>query len=264
MSNESTIKTIFIATIVCLICSIFVSTASVKLKPLQELNKSIDINKNILFAAGLNVDNDGDIGKVFSQHIKTKVLDLDSGDFVENFNLNDYDYRKARKDPKYSENIPAKKDIAGIKKRSKYAIVYFTHDEAGNIDRIILRVYGKGLWSTLYGFIALDKNLNTIKSFSFYENGETPGLGGEVDNPRWKALWVNKKVYDNNWNPKIEVIKGKVQPSDPNAQYEVDGLSGATITSRSVTHILHYWMGENGYGPFLSKIRDKVLRSSDE
>ena len=87
------------------------------------------------------------------------------------------------------------------------AVVYQRVDD-GDVLAIILPVEGKGLWSTLYGFIALAPDTRTIEGITFYEHGETPGLGGEVDNPSWKALWPGRKAFDEDWEPAIEVIKG--------------------------------------------------------
>jgi Na+-transporting NADH:ubiquinone oxidoreductase subunit C len=107
----------------------------------------------------------------------------------------------------------------------------------------------------MYGFLALDKDLATIRGLSFYKHGETPGLGGEVDNPVWKAKWPGRLAFGEAGTPDIHVIKGAAGPveSDP---HRVDGLSGATITSNGVTHLLRFWLGENGFGPYLSKLRD--------
>jgi len=103
--------------------------------------------------------------------------------------------------------------------------------------------------------LALAPDMNTVKSFSFYQHGETPGLGGEVDNPAWKALWPGKKIYDDG-EPKIQVIKGHVEPDTPGAKYKVDGLSGATLTGNGVTNLLHYWLGHNGYQPLLTRLKN--------
>ena len=126
------------------------------------------------------------------------------------------------------------------------------HD--GELDKIILPVRGAGLWSTLYGFLALENDLNTVAGLGFYEHGETPGLGGEVDNPKWKALWPGKEVYDDG-QVAIELIKGSVDASTRNAENKVDGLSGATLTSRGVSNLVQFWMGDNGYKLFLKNLR---------
>ena len=145
-------------------------------------------------------------------------------------------------------------DIARIKKKPKYMPVYEVRDQ-GEVSKYIFPIYGKGLWSTLYGFLALDKDLETIRGITFYQHGETPGLGGEVDNPKWKALWKGKKAFDENNDVKISVIKGKVDTSNPNKEYLVDGLSGATLTTRGVDHLVKYWLGKHGYGAFIDNLR---------
>jgi Na+-transporting NADH:ubiquinone oxidoreductase subunit C len=124
------------------------------------------------------------------------------------------------------------------------------------VDKVILPIYGKGLWSTLYGFVALDRDdLNTIRSLLYYQHGETPGLGGEVDNPSWKALWNGKQAFGADGSVQIQVMRGAVDLAATGAQHKVDGLSGATITSRGVHDMLHYWLGEGGYGHYLDRLR---------
>ena len=127
-------------------------------------------------------------------------------------------------------------------------------DADNNLEKVILPVHGYGLWSTLYGFVALESDLNTIAGLGFYEHGETPGLGGEVDNPRWKALWEGKQAYREG-NVAISVIKGAVNPQASTAAWQVDGLSGATLTSKGVNNLVRFWLGQDGFAPFLSNLR---------
>ena len=122
-----------------------------------------------------------------------------------------------------------------------------------NIDKIILPIRGYGLWGTLYGFISLEEDFNTVSGIEFYEHKETPGLGAEVDNPKWKSSWKGKKIYQNN-QVALKVIKGKVEIDDNQASYKVDGLSGATITSRGVSNMVEYWFGESGYSMLLKEL----------
>ena len=145
--------------------------------------------------------------------------------------------------------------LGGIKRREKYAFVYEVRDDSGQVEQVVLPIYGKGLWSTLYGFIAVDKDGKTVRGITFYQHGETPGLGGEVDNPRWKALWKGKQLFDGSVQSEIEVIKGVVVAGTAKAQYQIDGLSGATITSNGVEQLVRYWVGPDGFGPFLEKLR---------
>jgi len=127
--------------------------------------------------------------------------------------------------------------------------------EGDSIDKIVLPVRGAGLWSTLYGFLALEADLNTVAGLGFYEHAETPGLGGEVDNPVWKARWPGKKVYGDGNQVQLTVLKGSVDTSRSGAEYQVDGLSGATLTTRGVGNLIQFWMGDNGYAKFLSNLK---------
>ena len=122
------------------------------------------------------------------------------------------------------------------------------------LDKVVIPIHGYGLWSTLYGFLALESDLQTISGITFYEHGETAGLGGEVDNPAWKSQWQGKTLYEAG-EVRLEVLKGTVNPASADAKYQVDGLSGATLTSRGVNNLISYWMGEDGFGPVLQDIR---------
>jgi Na+-transporting NADH:ubiquinone oxidoreductase subunit C len=159
--------------------------------------------------------------------------------------------------PDLSTRIDPDDDIADIKRKPKYMVIYEVL-EGDRIDKYILPIYGKGLWSTLYGFIALDSDLQTIKGLTFYEHGETPGLGGEVDNPRWKEQWKGKQAFDDEGKITIEVIKGIVDRSSPESKYQIDGLSGSTITTRGVDYLVKFWLGDQGYGPFFANQKGEV------
>ena len=260
--NDSIVKTIVVALMVCLVCSVVVSAAAVMLKPVQVRNSTINMKENILRAANLVTGpvSPQEVEEKFSQ-ITARIVDLETGEYVEPsvVGVNDaalYDQFRAAKDPEFSEVLPGAEDIAGIKRRERYAKVYLL-EQNGEIERIILPVRGYGLWSTLYGFLALERDANTIVGLGFYQHAETPGLGGEVDNPNWKAQWPGKKVYDLEQGaaPKIELVKGGVRADDPNSIYGVDALSGATLTSRGVTNLLHYWLGQEGFQKYLEQIR---------
>jgi Na+-transporting NADH:ubiquinone oxidoreductase subunit C len=107
----------------------------------------------------------------------------------------------------------------------------------------------------MYGFLAIDRDGNTVRGLTFYEQKETPGLGGEISNPRWQALWVGRKAYDPSWEPRLTVIKGRAGPPEQDS-HRVDGLSGATITSQGVSHLVRFWLSREGYGPYLAKLRE--------
>ncbi|MCU3615509.1 NADH:ubiquinone reductase (Na(+)-transporting) subunit C, partial [Enterobacter hormaechei subsp. oharae] len=126
------------------------------------------------------------------------------------------------------------------------------------IQEIVLPIYGNGLWSMMYAFVALDTDGRTVKGITYYDQGETPGLGGEVENPNWRAQFVGKKVLDDNGQPALKVVKGGARPGD---EFAVDGLSGATLTSNGVQHSFDFWMGELGFGPFLKNVRQGALNN---
>lgn len=254
MSKQNeTVKTVVVAGLLCLVCSILVSGIVVWLRPQQATNAELDMKKNILMSAGLLKDGD-DINEVFST-LETVIVDMNTGEVVEDVNKSEYDQVEATKAKEYQVEIPSSKDVAGLSVRSEYAKVYLKRDDEGKVDTVILNQWGKGLWSTMYGFIALGgEKLNTIKGFGYYKQGETPGLGGEVDNPNWKQQWVGKKIYGESGDVKFKVAKG-----EGSGDYQVDGLSGATITSNGVTSSMKYWFGEHGYKKFLANLENGGL-----
>lgn len=251
-NNDSIGKTFLVAFALCVVCSVVVSTAAVVLKPEQERNKTLDIKRNILAAAGM-LEEGVSVDEQFAK-VETRVVDLSTGKYTTAVDVDSYDQRKAAKDPALSEALTPDQDIAKVSRRENYATVYLVKNDAGQVGRVILPVHGYGLWSTLYGFLALEGDLNTVIGLGFYEHGETPGLGGEVDNPRWKALWKGKKVYKEG-EVTLGLIKGVVDGNAPNAAYEVDGLSGATLTSVGVTNLVHFWLGNQGFGPFIKNLK---------
>lgn len=250
--NDSISKTLIVALSLCIVCSVIVSTAAVVLKPMQEANKTLDRKRNILAAAGI-LDPSMSVDEQFAQ-ITTRVVDLRSGKYADDVDPESYDQRKAAKDPAGSERLSSDDDIAKISRRENYALVYLVKSEGGDLDKIILPIHGYGLWSTLYGFVALESDGNTVAGLGFYEHGETPGLGGEVDNPRWKSQWPGKSVYKDG-DVEIGLVKGSVNPDGANANYQIDGLSGATLTARGVTNLVQFWLGEHGFEPFLNNLK---------
>lgn len=250
-SKDTPLKTIGVATALCVFFSVLVSTTAVKLKEKQEYNKKRDVQKNILASAGLLQDGKS-IDELFKM-ITPVVVDLSTGEILNDVDPKSVSFEEDIAKESKTISIDAADDFAGIRKRLKRKKVYLVKN-GDQIDKYILHIYGKGLWSTMYGFVVLKGDANTVEGFSFYQHGETPGLGGEVDNPKWKNSWQGKQIYDESKNVALDVIKGTVSSDTPNAQYKVDGLSGATITSNGVENTVKYWLGENGYKKFLSKV----------
>ena len=105
------------------------------------------------------------------------------------------------------------------------------------------------------GAATADAFYGAVAGFGFYQHAETPGLGGEVDNPKWKGLWLGKTLFDAEGKLAIRIIKGNVDAQSPQATHQVDGLAGATLTSKGVDNLLHFWLGQNGFGPFIANLR---------
>jgi Na+-transporting NADH:ubiquinone oxidoreductase subunit C len=258
LPNDSTKKTLLVALALSLVCSLLVSASAVVLQPLQAANAALDRQRNILAAADL-LEEGADIEALFAQ-IERRIVELASGEFSDDVDPQSFDQRRAARDPDMSVPIPRDQDVAGIGRRSRYASVYLVTD-GDAVKQIILPIHGYGLWSTLYGFIALEADINTVVGLKYYEHAETAGLGAEVDNPAWLARWRGKLVFDASGKPVLEVVKGAVTATGDAAKHQVDGLAGATLTANGVTNMLHYWLGEEAFGPFLARIRKELASS---
>jgi len=250
MHNDTLIKTLMVTVGLCLLCSLIVSTASVALAPLQKQNRETALNVSILRVAGL-YRADVPVAELFSQ-VQARMVDLSRGVYVDSPPTKGFDMVDAARNPNLGTPLSNDADIAGIKNLPRYAKVYLVQND-GQLDKIILPIYGYGLWSMLYGFITLEADANTVYALQFYQHGETPGLGGRVDDPKWQALWRGKKVYAAGLQPTLAVVKGRVASNDPAFPYKVDGLSGATITSVGVDNMIHFWFGAMGYRKFLEQ-----------
>ena len=253
--NESIIKTISVAFAVCLVCSLIVSVSAVSLRDQQKENKLNDRRIKVLEVADIDIESDVSIAEQFSM-LEQKFIDFNTGQMLDeynNFNIDDYDQLISTKDTNLSSSVPASEDIAIIKNRENVGKIFILRDQNENIDKLILPIRGYGLWGTLYGYIAIEEDFNTVAGITYYEHKETPGLGAEVDNEKWKESWVGKKIYQDD-QVALAVIKGKVSNDDPSKLYKVDGLSGATITSRGVSNMIEYWFGKSGYSTLLREL----------
>ncbi len=243
--------------VVCVVCAVLVSGAAVSLREAQEINASAFRQQNVLAAAGRlepgeRIDQ-AELERRFDGVVPV-VIDLATGDALPDIDPTGFDQRKATTDPSTSRLAPS--NNAQIQRLPNQVLVYEVRDASGAIEMVILPIEGKGLWSTLYGFLALEGDLRTIAGITFYDHKETAGLGGEVDNPRWKALWPGRKAFDDSGEPAITVIKGPTGPPSE-APYRIDGLSGATMTSRGVSNLVQFWLGSDGVGPYLDRLREE-------
>lgn len=259
--SNSNAKTISVALTLCLVCSVLVSAFAVGLKPAQLENSRLDRNKNILVAADLYdpaKDTNDDVAERFAD-FKVEIVDLKKGTYLSDEDLtkvgiadrNTYDDNQASKNKALSDDL-GDEDPASIGRTPKYAKVYVKEDDAGKPELVVLPIKGYGLWGTIYGFLTLESDLNTIKGISFYSHKETPGLGARIEEPKWRAMWTGIKSYDDEGN----VATGVTKAGNPKENW-VDGISGATLTSRGVSNMIQFWLGERGYKPYLDQLREQ-------
>ncbi len=244
--RDSVQNIIIVAFAVCLVCAVVVSAAAVVLRPMQQQNVELDMKANILQAAGLR-DPSMSVEEQF-ESIETRVINLRTGEFADDIDPDEFNQRQAARNPQTSRALSSGEDIAGLSRLEEYSLVYISRDESGEIGVLILPVRGYGLWSTMYGFLALEDDLNTIAGLGFYEHGETPGLGGEITNPNWVAQWPGKEIYNESGDVAVNVVGTAPE------EHDIDAISGATLTSRGVENLMEFWMGEQGFKPFLQNL----------
>ncbi|HCE2580188.1 TPA: Na(+)-translocating NADH-quinone reductase subunit C [Vibrio parahaemolyticus] len=257
-NNDSIKKTLGVVIGLSLVCSIIVSTAAVGLRDKQKANAVLDKQSKIVEVAGIEA-NGKKVPELYAEYIEPRLVDFATGEFVEEAadgsKAANYDQRKAAKDNATSIKLTAEQDKAKIIRRANTGIVYLVKN-GDDVSKVIIPVHGNGLWSMMYAFVAVETDGNTVSGITYYEQGETPGLGGEVENPSWRAQWVGKKLFDENHKPAIKVVKGDAPAG---SEHGVDGLSGATLTGNGVQGTFDFWLGDMGFGPFLAKVRDGGL-----
>ncbi|GEA51142.1 Na(+)-translocating NADH-quinone reductase subunit C [Vibrio inusitatus NBRC 102082] len=250
--NDSIKKTLGVVVGLSLVCSVVVSTAAVGLRDKQQANAVLDKQTKIVEVA--KISEQGTIQELFGDFIEPRLVDFKTGEFVEG-DAGAYDQRKASKDPAESIRLTADDDKAKIIRRANVGTVYLVKD-GDSYSKVILPVHGNGLWSMMYAFVAVEMDGNTVSGITYYEQGETPGLGGEIENPNWVAQFEGKKLFDDNFKPALKIVKGGATAGDIHG---VDGLSGATLTGNGVQHTFDFWLGDMGFGPFLAKVREGEL-----
>ncbi|AKG16618.1 Na(+)-translocating NADH-quinone reductase subunit C [Moraxella bovoculi] len=257
-AKNSNVSTAVTALILCLVCSVMVSAVAVGLKSKQQENARLDLNKNILMAADM-YDPETDSSSVIPERFAdfdVRLVNLQTGKFatdqeISAAGINDvdgYDASKAARTPYLSTSLAD--DIAKIGGKPNFAKVYLAKNANGEIDQIVLPIHGAGLWGPIFGLLTLDKDLNTVKGVNFYQHKETPGLGSRIEEPQWQETWVDKELYNEDGSRKIAVVKAGTA-----REGQVDGISGATLTIRGVNNLLQYWIGEDGYKPFLDNLK---------
>lgn len=255
LPNESPLKALLVTLAVCFVGSILVAGSAVLLRPLQIANKQQEQKARIAEIIAKLPDAEAHLRVGADLRMEALVIDLDTGRPVSSVDANRYDQRRAARDPERSVTIPPRRDLAQIKRRARFAIIYLVRQD-GRLQLIILPVHGRGFGSTLYGYLGISGDTRVVVGLSFYEHGETPGLGALIDDPAWRAKWLGKMVWDDAGKPALGVAKSAVDPASPEARYLVDGLTGATWTTRGVTNLLRFWLGDDGFGRYLRILRE--------
>jgi len=256
MPNDSLAKTLIVALLVALFGSVLVSASAILLRPRIEANLEGERQRNLLEIVQRLPGIEQLFDRVEEAAVEAFVVDLATGEIDRSLRPEDVDARAAAQDVARSIAIPPERDIAGIRRVSRYEVVYLVRAD-DELRLIVLPVRGQGFASTLYGYLGLAGDANTVVGLGFYEHGETPGLGAQVDSPQWREQWQGKWVRDPQGQLRIGVARGALAPSDPSAPYQVDGLTGATFTSQGVNNLVRFWLGDDGFGPFLDRIRQE-------
>jgi Na+-transporting NADH:ubiquinone oxidoreductase subunit C len=255
--ERSVAYTLRFAAIVAVVASTLVATTAVVLSSRQESNRLLDQRRKVLEATGLSIPGErlsrSEVMRTFEENIRAVVVDLRTGEVADDIDATSFDQRKASHDPETSRRAPD--NDAGVSRVPDHALVYHVVRD-GEIDALVLPFEGVGLWSTMYGFVALSADLSTVRGITFYEHAETAGLGALISEPEWRGLWEGRRVFDEEWEPQLRVIKGPAGPPE-DSPYEVDGLAGATLTGNGVTAALHFWLGDAGLGAYLERYRQE-------
>ena len=250
--------TVGFAAVVCLVCAIPIAGAAVLLRPAQAENQRVDRLSKVLGVAGLMSSTDklsrDEVQERFAANITPRVVDLKTGAYVDSVDAGTYDQRAASRDPEQSDK--AVDNEARVLRVPRLGLVYELRQN-DTLKSLIIPIQGYGLWSTMYGYIALEADASTVSGITFYEHGETPGLGGEIENPRWQARWKGRVVFDDSAHVVLRVVKAATGPAttDP---HRIEGISGSTITSRGVSNTVQFWLGPEGFGPYLARVRSTL------
>jgi Na+-transporting NADH:ubiquinone oxidoreductase subunit C len=267
LNNDSPQKALIVVFAVAFVCSVLVSVAAIALKPVQLRNQLVDRGRNIIALTGLVPPgqklSDDEVLEAVEQ-LDMRVVNIDTGNFDPTINPLEFDERAAVNNDELSVVIAADDDLARLGRRSRFAVVYLVWD-GDHLKRVILPIHGQGMWSTLYGFIALESDLNTIAAVSFYEQTETAGLGDQIERPDWQAQWQGRRLFNSQGGLSFRVATGAVEPDSAAARHQVDALTGATVTGNAVTRLVAYWFSPGGYGNFLDNLaRQSPVRVAQE
>lgn len=247
---DNAVRNLLMTGAVALLAALTVSTAAVILQPIYQEQESLRRQasmKNLLekipsLATLLSASN--------ADTFESRLVNLDTGCYETDVDLATFDARLAESDPALSRELSAvdgQKPL--LKRRSNYEIVHLLFNDDG-LQLSILPVHGPGYQSTLYAWLVLAADLNTIVALNVYEHADTPGIGSRVEDENWQRMWQDKQLFDTSGNVAISVVQNSAQ-----TRLEVDAISGATRTSNGVGNMVRFWVGDYGFGPFLTLLK---------
>lgn len=247
-------RTLVVTLILTTICAFLVTSAATLLKPRQQAWLAVEQNRSIIAAAGLAADaralTPGEVVALFG-NLDAQLIELETGTPSRAADPITFRFFDATAEEADAYRIPPALDAAQLGVRPKTAPVYLLRDGTA-LKRVILPVYGAGMWSTISAYIALEGDLNTIASLYFYRHGETPGIGDQIEGAEWRRHWTGKEVRDDAGVVKLELKQESATKQA--AIHQIDGISGATVTTSAVVSMMQYWLGDDGYGPYLNRL----------
>lgn len=249
LPNDSRAKTLGMAFLVALMSASAVSVTSVALKPLQQAHIETAREAKLVAMIETLPGLAHILRETEAETLDTVIVDLPSGSIAGDTNPDSYDFLAAQSDPARTIALTPEQDIAGIGRRPNLAPVFLLRGNDG-LALVVLPVYGTGYQSTIRAYLALFADLNTIAGLSIYEQSETPGIGSRITDPAWQALWADRQAVAASGEIVITLVR-----SGATGLSEVDAISGATRSSMGVAHLIQFWLGPDGFGPFLANLR---------
>ncbi|GGI77126.1 Na(+)-translocating NADH-quinone reductase subunit C [Shewanella gelidii] len=249
-NKDSIMGTMIFTISLSLLCSFMITGTAEILKERKLAKKRDELKRYVLTAANVDLDGEQSFQELFDELVTPMLVDLDTGEMDSNDAVMDFDERMAAINPDTSRK--PKKDTAKIKRRANQVRVFKVADKDGQLAHVVVPVHGKGLWSIIYGYVAVKADLNTIENVVFYEHGETPGIGDFVSAPDWVKQWHGKQVFDASGDVAFRIVKGGAEDGDIHG---VDSVSGATKTARGIQRAVTFWFGREGYQTFFDKLK---------
>ncbi len=242
MSRDNTSYMLFFALVVTVVSGLVLAVVANVLRPYQERNIQLEKMSYVLQAANYNGN---DIEPAFNRYVTPLAINA-QGEVVMDGT-----------DPALREKILKINILSELKKKPEQRVLPIYHYQHDNKSCYVFPVGGKGLWGPIWGYVALEPDLNTIMGVVFDHKSETPGLGGEITKSWFQQQFVGKKIFNKEGDlTGIVVMKGKANNNDP---YSVDGITGATLTGKGVTAMFHDMF--QWYLPYIQKLKKPTAYS---